>query len=173
MQVTKDKVVTIEYTMTDDEKRVVDTTDNGDPLSFIQGRGSLLSAIETAIEGRNIGERLSLVLTPEQAYGYQDENLIKKVPRSHVKGTGELQIGLKLRGRKGSNVSPITVVGFDDETVTLDANNPLAGATLHVDLVIVEIRDAVDKELQSGKVQSMEELYEKEAIDGVEVTFNP
>ncbi len=75
--------------------------------------------------------------TPEQAYGHRDKSLIRKVPRSHVNVSGDLEVGLKLRGRNGSNVTPITVVEFDDETVTLDANNPLAGATLGVELVIV------------------------------------
>lgn len=171
MQVTKDKVVTIEYTMTDDEGHVVDTTDNGDPLSFIQGRGNLFPSIEAAIEGHEMGERLSIVLRPEQAYGHRDESLIRKVPRDHVNAPGELEIGLKLRGRKGSNVMPIVVVAFDDETVTLDANSPLAGATLSVDMVVVEVREAIDAELKSGRVQDMEAIYEKERVDGVEVEF--
>ena len=64
MQVTKDKVVTLEYTMTDDEGDVVDTTDNGEPLSFIQGRASLLPAIEAAIEGKEVGHRLAITLEP-------------------------------------------------------------------------------------------------------------
>ncbi|EGV52358.1 FKBP-type peptidyl-prolyl cis-trans isomerase [Candidatus Endoriftia persephone] len=171
MQVTKDKVVTIEYTMTDEEGTVVDTTDNGEPLSFIQGKESLLAAIEAAIEGRDVGEKLSIVLEPEQAYGHRDKSLIRKVPRSHVNVSGDLEVGLKLRGRNGSNVTPITVVEFDDETVTLDANNPLAGATLGVELVIVEVRDAIDEELKSGRVQDMEAIYEKERVDGVVVEF--
>ena len=173
MQVTKDKVVTIEYTLTDDEGHVVDTTDHGDPLSFIQGKGSLLPAIEAAIEGKQVGHRLAITLEPDQAYGQRDENLISKVPRDHVNAPGELQIGLKLKRKNGSRIIPITVVAFDDESVTLDANNPLAGATLSIDLVVVEVRDAVDAELKSGKVQSMEELYEKEPVDGVAVEFKP
>ncbi|MBA1333282.1 peptidylprolyl isomerase, partial [Candidatus Endoriftia persephone str. Guaymas] len=92
-------------------------------------------------------------------------------PRSHVNVSGDLEVGLKLRGRNGSNVTPITVVEFDDETVTLDANNPLAGATLGVELVIVEVRDAIDEELKSGRVQDMEAIYEKERVDGVVVEF--
>ncbi len=171
MQVAKDKVVTIEYTLTDVEGRVVDTTDNGEPLSFIQGRGNLFPAIEAAIAGHEMGARLSIVLESEQAYGHRNENLIRKVPRDHVNIQGKLEVGLRLQRRDGSKIAPITVVGFDDDSVTLDANNPLAGATLCVDLVIVEIRDAVEVELKSGKVQSMGELYEKESIDGVVVDF--
>lgn len=173
MQVTKDKVVTLEYTMTDGEGHVVDSTDNGEPLSFIQGRESLLPAIEAVIEGKEVGHRLVITLEPDQAYGQRDENLISKVPRDHINAPGELAIGLKLKRKNGSRIIPITVVAFDDESVTLDANNPLAGVTLSIDMVVVEVRDAVDAELKSGKVQSMEEIYEKEPVDGVVVELKP
>ena len=78
-----------------------------------------------------------------------------------------------MRRQGGSKISPITVIGFDDETVTLDANNPLAGATLSVDLVIVAVRDAIAEELKTGKIQDMETIYEKERVDGVAVAFEP
>ena len=68
MQVTTDKVVTIEYRMTDDEGLVVDTTDNGEPLSIIQGKGRMFPALEAAIEGQEMGNRVSVVLHPEQDY---------------------------------------------------------------------------------------------------------
>jgi len=75
---------------------------------------------------------------------------------------------LQLKRRDGSRIVPISVVGFDDETVTLDAN----GASLDVHLVIVEVRDALKEELESGKVQDMEALDEKAArVDGVALEF--
>ncbi len=171
MQVTKDKVVILEYTMNDDEGHVIDTTDDGEPLSFIQGRGNLLPAIEAAIEGHEMGQRMTITLKPDQAYGERNENLISKVPRDHVKVPGELKIGLELSRQNGSRIMPITVVAFDDESVTLDANNPLAGTTLSIDLVVVEVRNAVDEELKSGKVQSMEERNGKKRVDGTFVEF--
>ena len=172
MRVTKDKVVTIEYTMTGEEGRVIDTTDDGEAFSFIQGRGQLLPAIEQAVDGCEIGRRLVVTLTPEQAYGERDESLIRKVPRTQVNVPGELQVGVKLKRKNGNRITPITVVAFDENTVTLDANNPLAGISLSIDLVIVEVRNAVDAELKSGKVQSMQELYESQSQDGVVVDFH-
>ena len=176
MQVTKDKVVTIEYTMKDNQGNLVDTTDNSEPLSFIQGRASLLPAIESAVEGLEMGKRITITLAPEQAYGHKDSSLITKVPRDHVDVPGELTVGLELKRKKGNRIIPITVVDFDDTSVTLDGNNPLAGTTLNVDLVIVEVRDAVEEELKSGKVQSVEELFKEEQereSGGVVVEFKP
>ena len=171
MRVTKDKVVTIEYTMTSGEGRVVDTTDNGEALSYIQGRGQLLPAIEAVIDGCETGHRLAISLTPEQGYGARDESLVMTVPRNRVSVPGELKVGVKLKRRNSSRINPIRVVAFDEKTVTLDANNPLAGISLDIDLVIVDVRSAVDAELKNGKVQSMQELYEKQAQDGVVVEF--
>ena len=153
MRVAKDKVVTIEYTMKDDRGNVVDTTDDGDPLSFIQGRESVFPAIEAAVEGHDTGARVSVVLEPPDAYGYRDESLVRKVSRDRVNFPGELKVGLRLKGRKRPEASPFTIVAFDDESVTLDGNNPLAGVTLEVDLVVVEVRDAIEAELEAGRVQ--------------------
>ena len=172
MQVTKDKVVSIEYTMTTDKGKSVDTTDNGEALSFIHGRGQLLPAIEEAIDGCPVGQRLAIALAPEQAYGERDERLVRKVPRDHVDLPGQLHVGAKLKRKNGSRITPITVVEFDEETVTLDANSPLAGISLTIDLVIVEVRSAIAAELSSGKVQSMQELYESQSQDGVVVDFH-
>ncbi|HEC16103.1 MAG TPA: peptidylprolyl isomerase [Sedimenticola sp.] len=173
MQVTKDKVVTLEYTTTDDEGRVVDTTDHAREFSFIQGRGAIFPALEEALEGRNMGERLKVTLTPEQAYGRRDESLVKKVPRSHIRIPGEIEVGVLLKSSKGNSRTPIKIIDFDEETVTLDANNPLAGLTLRVDLVITDVRDALPEELESGRVQDMEEIYGREQGGGVEVEFKP
>ena len=171
MQVSKDKVVTLEYTTRDEEGRVVDTTDNAKEFSFIQGRGAIFSALEEAIEGHNMGEQLKIALTPDQTYGHRDENLIKKVPRSHINIPGEIEVGILLKSSKGKSRTPITIVEFDDETVTLDANNPLAGVTLTVELAIIDVRDAIPEELESGKVQDMDEIYNREQNNGVEVEF--
>ncbi len=172
MYVFKDRVVTIEYTITDADGQVVDTTDNAESLAYIQGRATLFPALEAALEGHNLGEKMEVVLTPEQAYGERDESLVKTVPRDHVNVPGDIGIGLKLRNRQSEGGAPITIVDFNDEIVTLDANNPLAGATLTVNLVIVDVREAALEELETGQIQDMEEVYAKEQQGaGVKVDF--
>lgn len=154
MQVQKDRVVAIEYTTTDSKDQIMDTTDHGEKFLFIQGRKTIFKAVEEAIEGRFMGEILKITLTPEQAYGVRDETLIRKVPRESVRVPGDLKVGFKLRGSKRDNATPITIVDFDDETVTLDANNPLAGQTLNIELTILAVRDALEEELETGNIQA-------------------
>ncbi|VAX06669.1 hypothetical protein MNBD_GAMMA26-429 [hydrothermal vent metagenome] len=154
MQVRKDRVVTIEYTTTDNNDQVVDTTDHGEKFLFIQGRETVFKAVEEALEGHFMGELLKITLAPEQAYGLRDDALIKKVPRDHIRVPGDLKVGIKLRGSNRNNAVPITIVDFDDDTVTLDANNPLAGQILNIELAILEVRDALEEELETGNIQA-------------------
>jgi len=172
MHIFKDRVVTLEYTITDENGKVVDTTDNAESLAFIQGRGTLFPALEEALNGRSMGEKFEVVLTPDQAFGERDEALVKTVPRDHVNVPGDIGIGLKLRSSKSEGGAPITIIDFNDETVTLDANNPLAGSTLNVNLVVVDVREAILEELETGQIMDMEEVYAKEQKEeGVKVDF--
>ncbi len=162
MQISQDKVVTIEYTMTDQLGNLLDTSDNGDTLSFIQGKGAIFPALEDALSGKSIGERLEITLTPEQAYGKTDERLIKIVPRDRFKFEGEIQVGSQFKTRRDDEDIVVTIVKVDDQNVVIDANPPMAGVTINMDIVIVEVRDAVEEELITGQVQDMDEIYEKE-----------
>jgi FKBP-type peptidyl-prolyl cis-trans isomerase SlyD len=162
MQISNDKVVTIEYTMTDQLGNLLDTSDNGETVSFIHGRATVFPALEVALEGRSIGERLQLTLTPEQAYGATDERLVKVIPRDKFKLEGEIAVGRRFKTRRDDTEVVVTVVKVDDESVVVDANPPLAGVTIQMDVVIVEVRDAIAEELASGQVQDMDEIYEKE-----------
>ncbi|MCW8906496.1 MAG: peptidylprolyl isomerase [Sedimenticola sp.] len=169
MLVSKDKVVTIEYTMSDPLGNRLDSSDNGDTVSFIQGRGSLFPALEAALEGKSMGERVEVILPPDQAYGETDERLVKVVPRAQFQVEGEISVGQQFRTRRGDTEVPVTVVRVDEENVVVDANPPLAGVTLHMDMVIVEVREAIEEELASGQVQDMDDIYGKEHKKSVAV----
>jgi FKBP-type peptidyl-prolyl cis-trans isomerase SlyD len=162
MQISQDKVVTIEYTMTDPLGNLLDTSDNGDTISFIQGRGGIFPALEAALESKSIGERVLITLTPEQAYGATDERLIKIIPRDKFRIEGDIAVGSQFRTRRDDTDILVTIVKVDDDSVVIDANPPLAGVTINMDVVIVEVRDAIEEELLTGEVQNMDEIYEKE-----------
>ena len=162
MQISQDKVVTIEYTMTDQLGNLLDTSDNGETISFIQGKGGVFPALEEALNEKSIGERVAVTLTPEQAYGNTDERLVKIVPREKFKVEGEIKVGSQFRTHRDDEDIVVKVVKVDDENVVIDANPPLAGVTINMDIVIVEVRDAVEEELATGQVQNMDEIYEKE-----------
>jgi len=163
MKVANDKVVTLEYTLRDAGGQVLDSSDGKEPLSLIHGRGSVFPAIEEAIAGHNMGERITLELTPEQAYGRHDHRLLRQVPRSNFRGDENIAPGMQFLRIIDGEKYIVTVSSVDGDQITIDANHPLAGRELHFDLVITGVRDALDEELRSGHIQELDEIYAKES----------
>jgi len=162
MKISNDLVVTIEYTVKDKQGNIIDSSDDNEALSFIQGKGKVFSGLEAALMGRSSGERLSVSLEPDQAYGARNEELVKQIPRERFNFDDQIQPGMKLKTKKGDRVMAVTVTEVTDDLVTVDANHPLAGVSIDIDLVIISVREAIEEELRSGEVQEMDEIYSKE-----------
>ena len=153
MQITSQKVATIDYTLTDDQGTLIDSSKDGEPLAYIQGIGNLIPGLEEALEGKSAGDELSVSIQPDQAYGKRDEELLQAVPRAHFDGVDELQVGMQFRASsEDGDERVVTVVEVGDEQVTVDGNHPLAGQILNFEVKIVEVRDATQEELDHGHV---------------------
>ena len=153
MQITSQKVATIDYTLTDDQGTLIDSSKDGEPLAYIQGIGNLIPGLEEALEGKSAGDELSVSIQPDQAYGKRDEELLQAVPRTHFDGVDELQVGMQFRASsEDGDERVVTVVEVGDEQVTVDGNHPLAGQILNFEVKIVEVRDATQEELDHGHV---------------------
>ena len=150
MNVAKDKVVTIDYTLTGDGGDVLDSSQGGEPLTYLHGAGAMIPGLETALEGKSAGDAVKAVVPPDQAYGQKDPSLVQPVPRDRFSGVPDVRPGMQFtaEGKSGSRV--VTVVSVDDRNVTVDANHPLAGQTLNFDVTVVDVRDATSEELSHG-----------------------
>ena len=148
MQITKNKVAAIHYTLRDNEGQVLDSSEGRDPLYYLHGAGNLISGMEEGLEGKTSGDKFSLKITPEKGYGEVDPQMIQQVPRSAF-GSQEVKPGMKFSTNQGGVVT-VTEVGL--ENVTVDANHPLAGIELHFDVEIMEVRNATPEELSHGHV---------------------
>jgi len=164
MQIRKETVVTIEFTLTDDEGIVLDSTDDREAHAFIHGRGDIFEGLEEALLGHDSGEQLKITLPPEEGFGPVQEDLIKQVSTEYFKKAKEITPGMQFKTEKEGEEVVVTVVDVDEEKglVTIDANHPLAKSSLHFDLVIVGVRKAVAAELRTGQVQTMDEIYSRE-----------
>jgi FKBP-type peptidyl-prolyl cis-trans isomerase SlyD len=162
MRITKNSVVTIEYRMLDAEGNLIDTSDHAEPLSFIQGRSMVFPAIEEKVDGRSAGEKLSFTLQPDQAYGERNEDFIRQIPRDRFVHHGELKSGMTFTSGRPGHQRLVTLIDVNQDEITIDANHPLAGQSLLVDLVIIDVRDALDEELSSGVIQEMADIYARE-----------
>lgn len=153
MQIAKDKVVLINYTLKNGAGEVIDSSDGGEPLAYLHGAENIIPGLENALEGKITGDSLSVTIAPEQAYGVFDESKVQAVPKDMFEDAGEVVIGAQYHaaGPDGGYIT-ITVTEVSDDTVTVDANHPLAGETLNFDVTIMEIRDASAEELEHGHV---------------------
>jgi FKBP-type peptidyl-prolyl cis-trans isomerase SlyD len=144
------KVVSIDYTLTNSDGKILDTSEGREPLAYLHGGGNIIPGLESAIDGKSAGDQLTVVIEPEQAYGLRDEAQVGKVPRSHLEGVGELSVGTQLQAETPEGPRIVVVADMDEESVTIDANHPLAGETLHFDVTVSEVRDPTPEEIEHG-----------------------
>jgi peptidylprolyl isomerase len=115
-------------------------TTESEPLEFKLGEGKILPGIENAVEGMNIGEAKSFNVPPEQAFGQPREELIEKIGRDKFPNNIEPKVGQKLEvPQQQGQPMVVRVVDVSEQSVTLDANHPLAGRELAFDLELIEI----------------------------------
>ncbi len=162
MKVSENAMVTMDYELRIDGydgQLIESSTETGRPISFIYGKGMLMPAIEEALLNKEEGDVVKVEIPPENAYGLRNEEAVQKIPRSYIPPHIELREGLTLvmQTPQGEEIG-MRVVDFDDETVTVDFNHPLAGKTLYFTLYIREVREATPEELlelakQQGEMQ--------------------
>jgi FKBP-type peptidyl-prolyl cis-trans isomerase SlyD len=156
MQISANMVVSIDYTLTDDQGSVIDSSEGRGPLAYIQGIGNIIPGLERALEGKAQGDSLKVSIAPEDGYGERRDDLSQAVPKQMFEGNDEIQVGMQFQTMTESGPQVVTVVEIDDENVTVDGNHPLAGENLNFDVTVVEIREASAEELEHGHVHGPE-----------------
>lgn len=152
MKIAKNKVVAIDYTLTDAKGEVLDKSSKGKPLHFIQGAGNLIPGLEKALEGKAAGETLKAQIPHAEAYGPRDESLMQVIEKENFGDIQDLKVGMELEAESEDGVRIITIVAIEGDNVTVDGNHPLAGVDLTFDVKIVEVRDATAEEIGHGHV---------------------
>jgi FKBP-type peptidyl-prolyl cis-trans isomerase SlyD len=150
MIVARNRVVSIEFTLTGEDGAVIDTSAGDEPLSYIHGTGTLVDALEAAMEGKGPSDKVSLTLPPEKAYGVRDDSIVFTVPRTQFPADEEPEVGMEVMLQGDGEGRMVTIVELNDDEVTLDGNHPLAGLTLRFDVEIVDVRDATPEEIEHG-----------------------
>lgn len=126
--------VSVHYTGTLDDGTQFDSSRGGEPLTFEMGAGQLISGFESAVETLEVGQSTKVRLEPGDAYGEQRSDLLLQVP------SGQAPDGLEVGDRVMlGNGAQATVVSIDPDTVTIDANHPLAGQALTFDIELVSV----------------------------------
>jgi FKBP-type peptidyl-prolyl cis-trans isomerase SlyD len=150
MNIAKDKIVSIDYTLTGDNGKVLDSSEGKEPLAYLHGAGNIIPGLEAALEGKSSGEQMNVSIPPDRAYGQRDDRMVQPVPRTAFQGVQDLQPGMQFQANTPAGPRVITVVGVQDDQVMIDANHPLAGQTLNFDVTVRDVRDATPEELTHG-----------------------
>ncbi|MDA8365216.1 MAG: peptidylprolyl isomerase [Gammaproteobacteria bacterium] len=152
MQIANGTVVSINYTLTDDGNNVIDSSAGAEPLAYIHGANNIIPGLEKALSGKATGDRLEVSVPPQEAYGLRDEALSQVIPRDRFESEQEIEVGMQFQTPTSDGVSVVTVTGVDNDTITVDANHPLAGVTLHFQVEVVAVRAATAEELEHGHI---------------------
>jgi FKBP-type peptidyl-prolyl cis-trans isomerase SlyD len=153
MQVAKNAVVTIDYTLKNAQGEVIDTSVGKQALPYLHGAGNLIPGLEKALEGKKAGDHINVTIAPEEAYGLRDEQLVQSVSKSAFQGVPDVKVGMQFRTQgQGNEMRVVTVTHIDGDKITVDANHPLAGMPLNFEVTIREVRVATKDELAHGHV---------------------
>ena len=151
MKIEKHKVVSIHYTLTGDDGETIDSSEGGDPLSYISGAGNIIAGLDNALLGCEVGDKRTVTVQPQDAYGVVDESLVEELPVSMFTGVEKVEVGMEFRTQDSEGqVQHVEVVKVDGDKITVDSNHPLAGKVLNFDVSVVAVRDASDEEVNRG-----------------------
>jgi FKBP-type peptidyl-prolyl cis-trans isomerase SlyD len=162
LKIVDDLVVSLDYTLRLDDGEVIDrsTTDDREPLEFLQGQGQVVPGLEHALYGMVVGDEKDVEVTPAEGYGEHDPQAYQEVARDVFPPDMNLQPGMGLRMKDDSGQAfEVIVEDVRPNGVMLDFNHPLAGETLFFHVKIVDLRPATSEELAHGHAHNEEHSH--------------
>ena len=151
MNIQNNSAVSFHYSLTDDDGISIDSSEGKEPLGYLHGAGNIIPGLEKALEGKKVGDSLTVAVTAAEGYGEVQKELIQEVPHEAFQGIDNIEPGMQFEAQTGQGGSvPVTVIAVTEEIVTVDGNHPLAGKNLNFDVTITEVREASEEELAHG-----------------------
>ena len=150
MKIEKNTAVTLRYKISDSLGKILEQSD--EPLAYLHGGyGNTFAKIEEALEGQEVGYRITLELQAQDAYGVRDESLLQTIPKTEF--PPGVKVGGQLRGQgEDGQAHVFTVLKVKGDKVLLDGNHPFAGKTLRFNVTVIEVRRASEEEMTHGHV---------------------
>lgn len=152
MKVARNRVVQFHYTLTDDAGETLDTSRERDqPMTYLHGAGNIIRGLESAMEGRAVGDSFQVTVPPGEGYGERREANVQRVALKKLGARPQqLKPGMVLNVQTNQGPARVTVLKVGRFNVDVDANHPLSGKSLHFDVEVVEVREATDEERKHG-----------------------
>ena len=156
------KVATVAYRLTVDGE-IIDEATADDPLEYLHGAENIVPGLEKALTGKKVGDKLTVTLQPEEAYGEYDPEDTELLDRADLPEDIEVGMELLLEDEEG-NFFEVTIAEIKDDEVLVDFNYPLAGKVVTYEVEVLDIRDADDDEIAHGHVHG-DAFYDEEDYD--------
>lgn len=154
MKISVDTVVSFHYRLSEAEGELLEESYDGDPNLFLFGHETLLPALEKTFEGKEAGDKFSVTLAPDEAYGPRREGATQRIPIKHLhdyaKLKNRIRPGMKVMVNTEHGPWEAIVLKAGKFNVDIDSNHPYAGKTLNFDIEVVAVREASADELAHG-----------------------
>jgi len=152
MQISDGVVAIFHYTLTNDQGKILDSSEGEDPLSYIHGSEMIIPGLEKELAGKSAGDKFNVSIEPEGAYGERDEELVQTISRDEFPPDQKLEPGMQFHAQSEGGTQLITIMEIGDDEISIDANHPLAGERLNFDVELLEVREATEDEKSHGHV---------------------
>ncbi|MEM0954255.1 MAG: peptidylprolyl isomerase [Pseudomonadota bacterium] len=153
MAAADNRVVSIHYTLRDEEGTVIDSSEGAEPLTYLHGAGNIIPGLEHALAGKAPGESLEVVVEPGEGYGEYQAELLQVVPRQAFEGVDGIEVGMAFMAESpDGSQRRIVVRDVEGDEITVDANHELAGVDLHFSVEVMSVREATDEEREQGQI---------------------
>lgn len=152
MKIAEESVVSIHYTLKNDEGTVLDSSNGGEPLEYLQGYGNVIPGLEAALLGKSLGDRFKVAIAPDQAYGERNEKLVQRIPKDQFPDPSRLKAGMQFQINGPNGPMILNVMEVSGQEVVVDGNPELAGQTLNFEIEVTGVRSATAEELEHGHV---------------------
>ena len=140
-QAKKGDTASVHYTGRLESGEVFDSSEGGEPLEFEVGSGQVIQGFDEGVSGMTVGDDKTIEIEPSDAYGQRVDALVQAVPRAGINLDREPEVGMRLGLQlPDGNEIPVTITEVTDDSITIDANHPLAGQKLIFDLKLVNIK---------------------------------
>ncbi len=132
--------VKIHYKGTLSSGEVFDSSEGREPLEFTLGSGQVIPGFDKGVTGMKVEESKTINIPSAEAYGEQKEELIQQVPKAQLPPEIKPEVGLQLMSQSPNGQEiPLVITEVQEDSITVDANHPLAGKDLTFELTLVSI----------------------------------
>ena len=151
MPIGANKIVTVNYKLSDDEGNLIQITKDNAPFVYLSGNNQILPKLEEEINSMLIGGKKNIEINSSEAYGDYDEKAIQQVKKQEFPEGTNIEKGMEYMAHtpEGQPI-PFVIKDVLDDEVTIDFNHPLAGKNLKFDVELLDVRDATAEELEHG-----------------------